>query len=70
MSRYEIDIETTKNFHHRLQDKIFEHCEDFECFSDDMNYDESLEHYEKCDYYALCQLSNEITKKIFLGEFK
>ena len=70
MAKYIINTEMTKKFHYRLQDKIFEHCEDFECFPDDLNYEESLEHCERCDYYALCQLSNEITKEIFRGTFK
>ena len=70
MPKYEIDIEMTKKFHYRLQDKIFEHSEDFECWEDDMDYEESLEHCKRCDYYALCQLSNEITKEIFRGTFK
>lgn len=70
MTRYEIDTEMTRKFHYHLQDKIFEHCEDFENWNTDMTYDESLEHCQRCNYYALCQLSNEITLKIFMGEFK
>lgn len=70
MAKYIINTEMTKKFHYRLQDQIFEHCEDFECWEDDMTYEESLEHCKRCDYYALCQLSNEITKEIFRGTFK
>jgi hypothetical protein len=70
MAKYKINIEMTKKFHYRLQDQIFEHCEDFECWEDDMTYEESVEHCKRCDYYLLCQFSNKITEKIFMGEFK
>ena len=50
MAKYIINTEMTKKFHYHLQDKIFEHCEDFECWEDDMNYEESLEHCKRCDY--------------------
>lgn len=70
MAKYIINTEMTKKFHYRLQDEMFNHCEDFESWEDDMEIEEMMEHCKRCDYYALCQLSNEITKKIFMGEFK
>ena len=69
MPKYTINTEMTKKFHYRLQDKIFEHCEDFECWEDDMTREEEEQHCLRYDYYNLCRLSNEITKRIFYKNF-
>lgn len=66
MAQTNLDVEKTKKLHYILQHKMFEHCDDYENL-EDLDDAKTREHCERCEYYSLCQFSNNLTAFLTFG---